>query len=366
MPARTFDGLEFPSGYVTTTSIRNGVAPSGADVRAAAADAVNRLLTRRRRNLFSHAVAPADTYAVDADTPTLRFRSATSSTGGTARITLALIPTAAHTATVPSCYWKISNASTGAILYDNGTSGTDSTVTFYGTKASAPASVVPDDFYQVAQRFSLPAGTSYHFELHQQGNVRVIGAGAYEELSSGIDLDTTPSGVDNTPFSLGQIITDTPLVDLFDGIDAAWEKLGAQHIAFTVEDATAPRTINGATEKNIIDGTSTWTATTSGFYIYPKYRHSDDTAAAGTDNAPVVVYCYAKVTAGTATVRFRTGSGASAYFGEINNISSTTGAWYATTSNINGGNTSDKVDITAIASSGTVSVYAAGCYDWRD
>jgi len=280
-------------------------------------------------------------------------------------IRMVLMRTETEGYTVPKGWWTITNKDTAAILYDDGTSGTDRSFIF-DDRTGAPDTAVPDDYREVTRIYTgLTGGADYTFELHQYDGIRIQSFTIYENVRATLStVDDTV--IDSPKFTEGSPIYNRDVLDLLAALDVAWRQMGTNHLAWSINNTTA-ETMTGTMETNILDGTYTtngWTSTSKGFYAQAKYHDSEDTRAASLYRVPVVLWAYASATvAGTGKVKFRTGTGSGDYIASIDAIAGA--GWYTVTGYLNGSNASDKIDITGTGSdpSTLVSIYAAGCYE---
>ena len=348
------------AGLLPHNLARNGIPPSAPAVREIA-DALNCLLGRRVRFLSASHVPPAQSYAVSGVQTTYRFRTHLSPNGTTVRIKMTLIPTDTH-ATLPTGWWVVTNKDTGVVAYDDGTSGTDRSFTFDGSLAT-PTSAVPDDYTYVQRMFpGLTGGADYTFEFKQKNLLRPLGYTAYEVARTSLDT-ANDTVVDTTRIIADRPIYDADVLDLLAALESAWQRLGPQHLAWTINSITPRSTTSGAMI-NLIDGTTTtsgWTTTTPGAKAHLQYHDSADTRQAATYSVPVRIYCYAGAPVGTGTVRVRYGTGGSDYL-EIPNI--TTAGWYTAAGTLPLGNADgSKCDITGAIDTG---ISATGLTSGKD
>lgn len=362
----TSPSLLVTDGRVSLQWARNGTAPSAFGMRSLASD-INCLVGYRLRALAAQSFTNVDTpdFGQAGNDTTIRVRSCVSPNATSVRVRMVVMPTDSVTYATPRGYWVITNKDTATVLYDDGTSGTDRSFV-WDERVTTPDTVVPNDYRDISLTFTgLTGGGDYTFELHQCDGLRVISYTIYEIIRSTLDtsLDTV---VDAPKFAEGAPIYNRDVLDVLGALDTAWKQLGTNHFTFSINNTT-PKTMTGTTETNLLDGTTTtngWTTTSRGFYSQAQYHDAEDTRVALTYQVPVVCYAYVSATvAGTGTLTWRTGTGANDYVAKITGI--TTAGWYTTAANLNGNNSSDKIDVTGTGSAaGTqINLYAAGAYE---
>lgn len=341
---------------------RNGVHPSGPQVGMYAVDLLNHQLAHRMRRHFSKTVDPSELVnngggAGPIVTWRCMFRTLPNEAVTKARFTFG--PSDTGTPEPTAKVWlRITEDASTTIIYDDGTSGTDGSITY--TRAIAtPTSAVPNDLILGKAEYSLTPDTLYRCELMTEASASVQSLSVFGKVVSSLDPDTHVC-VDPVKLAINQPISSTVNADVLGSLHTLWKRHGSA-MAYSVPGTTA-KTVASATSTNILDSTTTWTSSTKGF-LYPALnKHSlETTLGSATYAVPVQAWVYGSCSGGgTGTVRFRWGTGASDYV-EVTGI--TTAGWYKATGTIPG-NADQKIDIYAAASAGTVSVYAAGMFDY--
>lgn len=351
--------------------MRNGVRPSGPQVSGFPVGLLNHCLGYRLRRHFSKSVYPAQLVnnggGVGAIT-TWRWFMRTLPNETTLKVRAVLGPSDSDTPEGnASFHVRIIKHGTGTTVYDDGTSGTDKR-SFYGTAIATPTSATLNDIVVREVEYTVEADTEYRCEVRVDCSASVLSLSAYGMVRTNLDTATADTVVDPGKFLINEAIDTTNNLDFLASAETLWKRHGAAHIAWSVDGITA-KTVTGTSETNLIDGVSlSWTSTTRGFQVHTTNRHSLDTTlgASPTYLAPVQCWAYASVSGGgTGTVRFRWGTGGSDFL-VVSGITSGTPSFILGAAQGIPGNADQKVDITALCSTGgtTVSVYAAGFYDY--
>lgn len=346
--------------------MRNGVRPSGPQVSSFVVGLLNHQLGHRMRRHFSKTITAAEGVegATTSSTTTWRWLMRTLPNETEMKVRLLMVPGATGVNDHPYVYVKITKDATSAVIYDDGTSGTDKRM-WHGPRSAAPTTPVLDDYAERSASYALEADTVYRCEVVQGERARIVALTAYGMVRSHMDpaLDVC---VDPGRFLVNQPITETQNGDVLDSLQYLWKRHGAA-IAYSVPGTTA-KTVTGTTETNILDATTTWTSSTKGFRWPGLNTHSLDETLGGSPLylAPVHYWCYASVSGGgTAAVRFRWDT--SGVYGAVTGISSGTAAFVQGAAAQGVVASADqKIDITAVCSTAgtTVSVYAAGMYSY--
>lgn len=341
---------------------RNGVHPSGPQVGMFAVDLLNHQLAHRMRRHFSKTVAPSELVnngggAGAIVTWRFMFRTLPNEVVTKARFTFG--PSASGTPEPTAKVWlRITEDASTTIIYDDGTSGIDGSITY--TRAIAtPTSAVPNDLILGKAEYSLTPDTLYRCELMTEASASVQSLSVFGKVVSSLDPDTHVC-VDPGKLAINQPISSTVNGDILGSLHTLWKRHGSA-MAYSVPGITA-KTHGTSTSTNLLDATTTWTASTKGF-LYPALnKYSLETSlGVATYAVPVQAWCYASCSGGgTGTVHLRYSSGGTDYV-QITGI--TTAGWYTATGTIPG-NADQKVDIYGAASAGTLSVFAAGMFDY--
>lgn len=341
--------LVFP-GNNARVSIRNGI-PTHAAGPAALASQINFLLGYRKRRLFTKSIRPADALAVfTTDRITWAGRSYISPNATTVRCRMVLAAAEeGHNSGGPQFYWETKNVDTGAT--------TNQATHVWSSLVPAGTGRNPEDLAVVTQDWNLTPRDTYEFGLHVASGCRPVGCSIYEVPR--LTLDTASDlYMDPRPFAARLPIHDPWILNLLLRTETAWQELGAQHIAWCVNQ-DAPITRTSTSGANLMDQTVTaWAASSPGWKAYVKNRGSHDS-----NNVAAVFAARAKVSAGTGTIELHKDTSGTPIASL--SITGTTTAWVSTTVNLDAGQTSEKYDILIKGPGGadTLSVYAASLYD---
>ncbi len=345
--------------------MRNGVRPSGPQVTQQSIGLLNHSLGHRLRRHFSKSVYTAQLYnngGGGGAVTSWRWLMRTLPNETEMRCVWSLGPALSGTPEgTPQVWLKITRDSDSTVIYDDGTSGTDSRL-YYGHAITTPTNAIPNDLTQRSTSYLLDPGTLYRCEVISDYGASVQSLTAHGVVRTSLD-SATDTCVDPGKFLVNEPITETANGLFLDAVESLWKEHGAAHAAWSVDAATA-KTVTGTTETNLLDATTTWTASTRGFPAHTLNRHSLDTTLGGSPTylAPVKLWVYASAAGGgTGTVRARWGTGSS--YAQIASISSA--GWYTSDTGIPG-NADQKVDFTGLCSDGgtTVSVYQMGFFDF--
>lgn len=340
--------------------MRNGVTPSGPQVGSFTVGLLNHCLGHRMRMHFCKSVTPTEGVAgpTTSSATSWRWMLRTLPNETSTRVRVTMIPAAVSINDHPHVFVRITRDSDGVVIYDNGVSGIDGRM-WHGPRSASPTAAVLDSYAQRARTYSLAANTLYRCELVQGDMSRVVSLTCYGVPRSSLETSTDVV-VDPAKFLVNQPITSTQNADVLDSLESLW-KLHGSAFAYSVPGTTA-KTVTGTTMTNILDATTTWTASTKGFRYPSLNKHSlETTLGTPTYAVPIQAWVYASSSA-TGQVRFRWGTGASDY---VDVVSITAAGWYKATGTIPG-NADQKIDITAQGSGAAVtcSVFAAGIFDY--
>jgi len=341
--------------------MRNGVRPSGPQVSSLCVGLLNHCLGHRMRRHFAKTITAAEGVAgaTTSSTTTWRWMMRTLPNETKMKVRCTLVPAATGINDHPHVYVKITRDSDGVVIYDDGTAGIDGRM-WHGPRSASPTAPVLDDYAQRAMTYTLAANTLYRCEVVQGELARVVALTAHGVVRTSLN-STNDVCVDPAKFLINQPITETQNGDLLDSLESLW-KLHGSALAYSVPGTTA-KTVTGTTETNLLDATTTWTASTKGFRYPSLYKHPLETSL-GTPTyfAPVTCWVYASAAGGgTGSVRFRWDT--SGVYSQVTGIGAA--GWYTAQQSVPG-NADQKIDLTAVCSTGgtTVSVYAAGLFDY--
>lgn len=342
-------------GRYVNKMCRNQVIPDGLKMAGLAGDA-NMLAGRRLKRHFEKWIRPEDAYSAAGSRRTWITRSYTSLNLKALKARVLLVPAANGFSASPYYQWAVDVGGAGAVnQVERYVPGSSAVVgTFDLDDIFVDEVTLTDD--------GTPAGAAIagdkeiDLSLTVVDGARVIGATVYEVPLDQLDTDVhTACRTDR--YGVGAAILTAGLDDPVETAWALYKRNGAPLIGWCTDDG-APVTQNSATYKNVLDGTTTgWAATAAGFPILPRYRHRQVTTGVN-----VVFWVRAKTDAGsTGRVRF-VGSG-----GTIATITGigTTEAFHSVQATIDGTLDDDLIIVECSDSTpNTVSVYAAGAYEW--
>jgi hypothetical protein len=221
---------------------------------------------------------------------------------------------------------------------------------YYGLAAT----LTPAEWRFTSQTLPVSPDTDYVWALNITDGLRVFSASMSEKPTHSIVAGTT-GAVETGGMGWGQPVTSAQVGAIIDGADLLWKRSG-KHLFSWTEYAGIARTTGSY--RNAFDQTlDAWSEKSPGFYVRPRYMGSLD--APGTVACTFVVY--AKVTnEGTGYIKLVTETGES---DAAISVTSTTGAWYSGTIDLDGENADEKVDLW-IQGTGTnpVTIYSASAW----
>jgi hypothetical protein len=280
----TIAGVKIPVIAVPTTGIANpyvnGVGPHAPDIRDTA-DFLNMLLARRGRVLFRKYVKTRYDTASATDNSTLRFACKTGPLAETIRIVTVGYPAASLAASDSYAYW----------VYDTGLTGTESPTTGASTFASGLYTAHAADNFTgpIVQEFAVEPSTMYRFTLHQINAYAVQSAVAYELPRSLLDTSQDSPVIDTSRIAQGRPITTATAAQLL-ASSASLVSHGMSLFSFSVDGVNAIPA--STTNRNILDGTTTPTASTLGWPVDLEFLGQKQGTGASSSNISVTAWAY--------------------------------------------------------------------------
>ena len=247
-------------------------------------------------------------------------------------------------------------------LTDSGATTTTFGELHVNRRTSVAGEIVPDQFFHVTQKWTLKANELYTARLTAAEYARVRSVTIYEEPRSTIYLDPTDPLAGDFAVMPGDLVAKAPIRarsidDIQETAYNAWKKCGAPIATFDQGSLSDPTTTS-LTYQNIFETTSDWSATTPGYWFFPRHRGTFDS-----NNVPIEARVYARADGTGGTVAFRKAAGVD--LATITLTGGGTEAWYTANFNLDASQSAEKVDVLFKSSDGLdVVIEAVSLYEY--
>jgi len=241
--------------------------------------------------------------------------------------------------------------------------GSDSVQIHAGASLVAPTDVPSEIIWRDAT-VDVDPDADYELDLTTEDYARPLSVLLYEIANPEVD-EATNYYVEAAP-TIEQPVYDATHLRILQGMSEMWRRNGRHLLSWGGSGTGTNPTFNSTTWTNVIDGSTSVSASTPGYYFHSdeegeaKHIRVSDTSAS-TVNVVLAVHCSVTGSA-TGEVRLQSTGGTAASITGMGTAS----AWYTTTTTITTDNLLDKLDLQCRTSNGanTVTLNAVSLYTY--